>query len=68
MLWKKINRAEGDAKRFLLLREEYARAKDVTSRRLYLESMNEILQRAGKKYIVDPQEKGILPLLKLSNE
>jgi len=65
---EKINRAEGDAKRFLLLYEEYARAKEVTSRRLYLEQMQDILTKAGKKYIVDPKEKGILPLLRLENE
>ena len=65
---EKVNRAEGDAKRFLLLQQEYARAKDVTQKRIYLEKMNDILQKAGKKYIVDPEEKGILPLLKLGNE
>ena len=65
---EKINRAEGDAKRFLLLYEEYAQAKEVTSRRLYLEQMQDILTKAGKKYIVDPKEKGILPLLRLENE
>jgi len=65
---EKVNEAEGDAKRFLLLREEYALAKDVTRQRLYLESMSEILKNAGKKYIVDPKQTGILPLLKLQNE
>ena len=65
---EKVNRAKGDAKRFLLLREEYSRAKEVTRRRLYLEHMEEILIKAGRKYILDPEEKGILPLLKLENE
>jgi membrane protease subunit HflK len=65
---EKVNRAQGDAKRFLLLQQEYARAKDVTKKRIYLEKMNIILQKAGKKYVVDPEEKGILPLLKLGNE
>jgi membrane protease subunit HflK len=62
---EKINQAKGDSKRFELLFAEYSRAKDVTLRRLYLERMNEILPQAGQKYIVDPEEKGILPLLKL---
>lgn len=65
---EKVNRAKGDAQRFLLLYKEYARAKKVTSRRLYLEHMTNILSNAGKKYILDPKEKGILPLLKLGNE
>ena len=65
---EKVNRAKGDAKRFLLFRREYAQAKEVTRRRLYLEHMEEILIKAGRKYILDPEEKGILPLLKLENE
>lgn len=65
---EKVNRAKGDAERFLLLYQEYTRAKDITSQRLYLENMSEILQKAGKKYIMDPQEKGILPLLRLNDE
>ena len=62
---EKINEAKGDSRRFELLFEEYSQAKDVTLRRLYLERMNDILPRAGQKYIVDPEEKGVLPLLKL---
>jgi len=65
---ERTNKAEGDAKRFLMLREEYDLAKDVTRKRLYLENLNVILEHAGKKYVVDSQEKGILPLLNLSNE
>ena len=65
---ERVNKARGEAKRFLLLREAYARAKDVTRRRLYLESLEEILTKAGKKYIVDPEQKGIIPLLRLENE
>ncbi|MFH1504354.1 MAG: FtsH protease activity modulator HflK [Candidatus Omnitrophota bacterium] len=65
---EKVNKAEGDAKRFLLLREEYILAKDVTLRRLYLDYMNDVLKNAGKKYIIDPKQNNILPLLKLENE
>jgi len=65
---EKVNRAEGDAKRFALLRAEYILAKDVTLKRLYLDAMSSILAKTGKKYIIDPQEKGILPLLNLQNE
>lgn len=65
---EKINNAQGDAKRFDLLREEYARAKDVTKKRLYLDAMSKVLEKTGRKYIVDSEEKGILPLLNLRNE
>jgi len=65
---EKINKAQGDAARFLLLRKEYSKAKEVTRKRLYLEHMEEILKKAGKKYVIDDEEKGILPLLRLNNE
>jgi membrane protease subunit HflK len=60
-----INRAEGDASRFLSLYAEYAKAKDVTTRRIYLERMGELMPRIGKKYIVDAKQKNVLPLLNL---
>ena len=60
-----INRAEGDASRFLSMYEEYAKAKDVTSRRIYLEKIGELLPKIGKKYIVDSKQKNILPLLNM---
>ncbi len=62
---EKINQAKGDARRFLLVWEAYEQSKDVTRKRLYLENMSEILNKAGKKYIIDPEEQGILPLLRL---
>jgi len=62
---EKINTAQGDAQRFILLQKEYARAKNVTRRRLYLENMSEILKKAKAKFIIDPEQKGILPLLQL---
>ncbi len=62
----RINRAKGDAAKFIAVWEAYKNAKDVTRRRLYLEAMNEILPKAGNKFIVDSKEKGILPLLNLN--
>lgn len=64
----RINRSKGDANRFLSMYEEYKIANDITRRRLYLETMVEILPNAGKKYIVDPQQQSVLPLLKLEKE
>jgi len=61
----RVNRAKGDASRFLSLFKEYARAKDVTRRRLYLEAMGVVLPKMGNKYIIDPDQKGLLPLLNL---
>lgn len=61
----RVNRAKGDSARFLSRYEEYAKAKDVTRRRLYLEAMQEIFPRMGDKYIVDADQKNLLPLLNL---
>ena len=61
----RVNRAKGDAARFESLYEEYAKAKDVTLRRLYLESILEIFPKMGNKYIVDADLQSLLPLLNL---
>ena len=61
----RVNRAQGDATRFLALYEEYSKAKDVTKRRLYLEALREIFPKLGDKYIVDAEQKNLLPLLNL---
>jgi modulator of FtsH protease HflK len=63
---KRVNEAEGDAKKFELLLGEYDKAPEVTRRRLYLETMQEVLPKVRKKYLVDENAKGILPLLNLN--
>lgn len=47
-----VNQASGDAARFSQVAAEYARAAEVNGRRLYLETMEEILPRI-KKLVVD---------------
>jgi membrane protease subunit HflK len=49
---QRINEAEGEAARFTKLLVESGKAKDVTERRLYLETMEEVLPRV-KKVVVD---------------
>jgi membrane protease subunit HflK len=61
----RVNRARGDTARFLALYEEYSKAQDVTRRRLYLEAIQEIFPKLGNKYIVDADQKNLLPLLNL---
>ena len=61
----RVNRAKGDASRFLSLYAEYSKAEDVTRKRLYLEAMQEIFPSMGNKYIVDADQKNFLPLLNL---
>ena len=62
----RVNRAEGDAERFVAVWREYSRARDVTKRRLYLETMSEIFPRIPNKIIVDPELKNLIPLLQLN--
>ncbi|MBW1895757.1 MAG: FtsH protease activity modulator HflK [Deltaproteobacteria bacterium] len=61
----RINRAKGDASRFTAQYEEYAKARDVTRRRLYLETLQNMLPKLGPKYIIDAEQKNLLPLLNL---
>ena len=61
----RVNRAKGDAARFLDMYNAYAKAENVTRRRLYLEAMEKILPKLGDKYIVDSEQKNLLPLLTL---
>jgi membrane protease subunit HflK len=61
----RVNRAQGDASRFLALYEEYSKAKDVTRRRLYLEALSDVFPKLGNKYIVDNEQRNLLPLLNL---
>jgi len=64
----RVNRAEGDAERFVAVWREYSRARDVTKRRLYLETMSEVLPRIPGKIIVDPELKNLIPLLQLDGK
>ncbi len=61
----RVNRAKGDAARFLSVYAEYSKAPDITRRRLYLESIQKILPKLGEKYIIDSDQKNLLPLLNL---
>jgi len=62
---KRINEAEGDAARFDSLLAEYSKAPEVTRRRIYIETLQDVLPRIRSKIIVDEQTRGILPLLNL---
>ena len=63
---QRINEAEGDAARFNALFAEYQKASDVTRRRLYLETMEEVMPRLGSKVILDEGASQVLPFLPLN--
>jgi len=64
----RVNRAQGDAERFIEMYNQYRNARSVTKKRLYLETMQKILPKIEKVYIVDEAQQGILPLLNLDKE
>jgi len=64
----RINRARGEADRFLSILTEYRKAPEVTRRRMYLETLEEVLPRLDEVYILDRQGGAILPLLQLRGE
>jgi len=61
-----ISRAEGEAKRFSSVYEAYKTGKIVTAKRLYLETMEDVLKKT-KKVIMEPGEKSsnMMPILPL---
>ncbi len=61
-----IARARGEAQRFVSVLTAYQAAQDVTLRRLYLETMEEILRR-NPKVVVDDRLQGLVPLLNLGD-
>ncbi|MCK5503839.1 MAG: FtsH protease activity modulator HflK, partial [Thermodesulfovibrionia bacterium] len=59
---ERVNNARGEAARFNAVFREYSKAKDVTRQRIYLETMNDVMQKVGRKLITDEEATGILPL------
>lgn len=59
---ERVNRAKGEASRFNEVLKEYRKAKEVTKRRLYLETCREIIPRARNVIVIDSRQKNILPL------
>ncbi len=64
----RINRASGDAKLFTSVFNEYQKAREVTRQRLYLETMEKVLQGVDKKILIDKEVKNLIPLLNLSGK
>lgn len=65
---QRVNNAQGDVSRFVQVYEEYRKAPEVTRRRLYLETLNEMIPKAGRKVIIDEKNRGLLPLLDLGQK
>jgi len=62
---ERINRAEGDATRFSAMLAEYQKAPAVTKKRIYFETLTEVLPNVPGKVIVDDKVPQFLPLMNL---
>ncbi len=62
---ERVNNARGEASKFDSVFQEYMKAKEVTRQRIYLETMNDVMQKVGRKLITDEEVTGILPLFQL---
>ncbi len=65
---ERINRAKGDAERFRQILTEYKKSPEVTRKRLYLETMAQVLPKIDELTVLDGGQKGgILPVLQLGS-
>lgn len=65
---QQVNQAEGEASRFVAVYDEYAKASEVTRKRLYLETMERVLGGV-EKIIIDESAgggQGVVPYLPLN--
>ncbi|HEU4685483.1 MAG TPA: FtsH protease activity modulator HflK [Nitrospira sp.] len=61
----RVNRAQGEANRFVATLKEYNQAKDTISKRIYIETMEEILPKVEKIIIDGKAGERMLPYLPL---
>ncbi|MBZ0161893.1 MAG: FtsH protease activity modulator HflK [Notoacmeibacter sp.] len=62
-----VKEAEGEAQRFISVYDEYAKAPDVTRKRLFLETMEKVLGDSSKVIIEQGQDsQGVVPYLPLN--
>ena len=60
---KRVNEAQGDAAAFTAVLSEYLKAPDVTRKRLYMETMAEVIPGLSGTWIVDDSVTQLLPMV-----
>jgi len=65
---KRTNEAQGDAGRFNALLTEYKKAPEATRKRIYLETMGEILSTLPGKVVLDEKAPQFLPMMQLQQQ
>ena len=63
---ERTNLAKGETLRFLAVLEEYRKAEEVTRKRMYLETMQQILPTVKEVYLLDKDQRSLLPFLDLT--
>ncbi len=63
-----INKSKGDASRFTQILAEYNKAKDVTEKRLYIETFEDVLRNSSKVIVGEQVGRQLLPLLPLGKK
>ncbi|MDA3879430.1 MAG: FtsH protease activity modulator HflK [Prolixibacteraceae bacterium] len=61
---QRVNNAQGEVARFNALYDEYIKAPEVTKKRIYLETLQEVLPKLGDKIITSEDGNNMIPLLK----
>jgi modulator of FtsH protease HflK len=64
---QRINNAQGETQRFLDILKEYKTAPEVTRKRIYLETMKDILPSVQSVYVIDKNQQAPLPLLNITS-
>jgi membrane protease subunit HflK len=62
---ERVNNADGEAARFTALYNEFIKAPEVTKRRIYLETMSNVIPKIGNVVITDQKGNNVLPLLQM---
>ena len=63
---QRVNESKGETARFLAIMKEYQAAKDVTRQRMYLETLQQVLPSVKNIYVIDKEQRSILPFLDIS--
>ena len=64
---ERINLAKGETSRFLAVLAEYEKARDVTRKRMYLETVGRVMPGVDDIYVIDREQRSLLPLLDLTS-
>ena len=67
---ERVNNASGDVARFNQVRQAYEESKDITSRRLYIETLEEVLSNAdtGSITLIDKSLENFLPISQVQSQ